>query len=247
MVEQYLTLTQRSAPNAAITDHNKISFASSYLSDNAAIWWYHLVNCQSTTSTWPAFKKALFTECVPSDHTRRARDRLRELKQTGSVEKYLSEYRNITLMINDVSEGEKVDRFVDGLKYNVRVELLEMNCVSFEESARIALNVDSAIWGARRGTTGNRSYGDASYSTVPTRMEVGNVNSSSKSGARGPRKKDPEKGACYRCKKMGCRPWKSNPLRVNNVNQSQTEDDSQVHLSDSENEQIPLPQISIGP
>lgn len=236
MIEQYLNLTQLSAPNIVINDHNRISFASSYLKENAAVWWYHLVNLQSTPTTWDSFKEALLAEFIPVDHTRRARDKLRKLKQTSSVERYLSEYRNITLMINDMSEGEKVDRFVDGLKYKVRVELLKLNCSSFEECARVALNVDSAIWGARRGQFGNGTLYDDGQPSRVTPMEIGNVNSSSQSRTLR-NKKGADKGACYRCNKPGCRPWKCNPLKVNNVSQEpQTTGDSQVYLSDSENE-----------
>lgn len=50
-VEQYLSLSQLSSPNLVITDHNKISFASSYLKNDAAIWWYHKVNSVNTPST----------------------------------------------------------------------------------------------------------------------------------------------------------------------------------------------------
>lgn len=57
---------------------------------------------------------------VPADHTQRAHDERRTLRQSSSVEKYLSEYRNVDLMIGDMSEGEQLDLLVDGLKYNVK-------------------------------------------------------------------------------------------------------------------------------
>lgn len=144
-VEQYLNLAQLSSPNVVINDHNKIALSSSYLKDNDSAWWYHLVKSPNTPSTWESFKSSLILKLVPADHTRRARDKFRKIKQLGSVEKYLSEFRNVILMIGDINEAEKVDRFVDGLKFNVRVEVLKTNSNSFEECARIALNVDSAI------------------------------------------------------------------------------------------------------
>lgn len=237
-VEQYLSLIQLSSSSIFITDQNKISFASSYLTGNAAIWWYQLVNASNIPSTWDEFRAVLMTEFIPADHKRRARDKLRRLKQTSSVEKYLSEYPNSTLQIGDMNEGEKVDRFVEGLKFNVRVEVLKTNSNSFEECARIALNVDSAIWRAKGGPS--IFHHNSFDKRGPTAMEIGNINGVPPSKAqREQRKKDLEDGACFRCHKAGCRPWKCRERRVNNIDiqsgDSEKEKDT-VYLSDSENE-----------
>ena len=186
-----------------------------------------------------AFKLLLTTEFIPADHTRRARDKLRKLKQVGSVDKYLSEFRNIVLMIADMHEGEKLDKFVEGLKYNVRVEVLKSGCNQFEECARMALNVDSAIWGARRTLepfTPTRQNAGSTH----TPMEIGNVNGSGSSQPqREQRRKDLMTGSCFKCHKKGCRPWRCDSLRVNHVsmrNNDPVPEESRVVLSDSENE-----------
>lgn len=144
-IERYLSLTQLASPTAAISDHNRISFASSYLKGNAAVLWFNMVNNSRIPTSWDEFKTMIIGEFVPADHTQRARDKLRKLRQISSVEKYLSEYRNIVLMISDINEGEKLDRFIDGLRYNVKVEVMKSRCHSFEEVARISLQVDNAI------------------------------------------------------------------------------------------------------
>lgn len=69
---------------------------------------------------------------------RRARDKLRRQKQTTSVSKYLSEFGNITLAISEVNEGKRVDWFVDGLKYRIRVGVPKTLVEFFEEAFRIA-------------------------------------------------------------------------------------------------------------
>lgn len=230
-VEQYLSLIQLGSPDALISDHNQISFASSYLKGNAAVWWFNLINSNSSPTTWALFRESIVNEFVPADHARRARDKLRKIKQTGSVEKYLAEYRNIVLTINDMNDGEKMDRFVEGLKYSVKVEVLKSGCNSFEDCARIALNIDSAIWGAKRNSfyVASTPHRDG---VVP--MEIGNLNGAISSKAqREQRRKDLIKGACFKCHKEGCRPWKCNPTEINNVQTGSTEG---VILSDSENE-----------
>lgn len=88
----------------------------------------------------------VMTEFVPEDHVRRARDRLRRLKQTTSVPKYISEFRNCIITINDMSAGERFDRFLQGLKPDVHLGVLKTQASEFEEVARIALLVDSALW-----------------------------------------------------------------------------------------------------
>lgn len=240
-IEQYLSLTRISVPTISITDHNKIAIASSYLKGNAAIWLYNKVNSSNIPATWEAFKNAISTEFIPADHTQRAREKFKRLKQVSSVEKYLSEYRNFILMIGNTNEGEKLDRFIDGLKYQVKVEVLKANCESFEDCARVALNIDSAIWRAKRGPNGfyNNSQ---DYGNTPVPMEIGNVNagpSKSHQEQQQQRKRDLSRGVCFKCHKVGCRPWKCNPTKVKNVTASANNDEPEEGpniFSDSENE-----------
>lgn len=108
------------------------------------------MNSANTANTWDEFKHELTSKFVPVDNAHRARDKLRRLKQKTLVEKFLYEFRNTILLIDSMSEGKKIDRFVDGLKFEVKVEVLKAGPGSFEESARIVLNVDGAIWRARK-------------------------------------------------------------------------------------------------
>eukprot|EP00171_Calliarthron_tuberculosum_P008045 IDg8045t1 len=52
----------------------------------------------------------------------RSREKLRKLKQVKSASQYLSQFRNLMLAIPDVAEGERLCKFVDGLKRKVRIE-----------------------------------------------------------------------------------------------------------------------------
>lgn len=46
-----------------------------------------------------------------------------------------------------------MDRFVEGLKYNVKLEVMKSTCNYFEDSVCIELYVDRVIWKARQGKT----------------------------------------------------------------------------------------------
>lgn len=239
-VEQYLNLSQLSSQNVVVSDHNRIAFASSYLKKNAAVWWFNKVNSPESPTTWDSFKNALTAEFIPEDHCRRARNCLRKIRQTSSVEKYLAEFRNVVLMISDMNESEKVDRFLNGLKYQVKVEVMKNGVNSFEECARMAVNVDSAIWGARMSQNGfNTNHSTDRDGT--TLMDIGNINSRNSSNAsRGRRtRNDKQKGAWFKCHKAGYRPWKCDPSRINNLNISDENRDKEgqsVPSPDSEKE-----------
>lgn len=193
-------------------------------------------------TTWDLFKAVVVKEFVPDDHVRRARDKLRKLKQTSSVSKYLSEFRNVVLTVPDVTDGEKWDKFCAGLKYEIRLEVMQSSVTNFEEAAQIALRVDSALWSASNFPD-NKPAGSSS-GDAPTPMEIGNMERSPLGAPRQPmtpqRLRDLRSNACFTCHKVGCRPWKHKKNAViSNVevgdDESREGDDSARDISDSEN------------
>lgn len=184
-----------------MTDATRISYASTFLSRIDAVWWYTIVNTNQVPTTWDSFKAAVVDEFVPEDHVSRARDMLRKLKQVTSVSKYLSDFRNIALTIPEITDGEKWDKFCSGLKYEVRLVVLKSAVTTFEDAAKIALRVDSAIWGNKM-----QGSGSASSAETPTPMEIGNLER--RRGSDTQRQEDMRNNACFKCHKAGCRPWK---------------------------------------
>ena len=49
---------------------------------------------------------------------------------------------------DNMSEGEKVDRFSQGLNPNIKLEVMKAGAQTMNDASRIALNVDSALFGA---------------------------------------------------------------------------------------------------
>ena len=74
-----------------------------------------MVQSGLSPNTWQQFCESINRQFVPSDYVCRARDRFRRLKETGSVCKYLSEFRNITFTLPGVTEGGKLDTFAQSL------------------------------------------------------------------------------------------------------------------------------------
>lgn len=234
-IEQYLSLVQLSHPTVPLTESNRILYASTFLTGTAAVWRYTLVQANTVPETWPQFKAKVIAEFVPDDHVRRARDRLRKLHQTSSVSKYLSEFRNIIFTIPGMNDGEMWDKFCSGLKYEVRLEVMKSTVTSFEEAAKIALPVDSAIWGVSSQVGG--SGGDAAGAAqAPTPMEIGNFEDRGRSRKmEGQRLKDYRNNAYFTYHKVGCRPWKHQKGAAANNFEVAGEDDSEEHKNDSEN------------
>ena len=144
-IEQYLELIQVSHSYTSLSDHDKIMLATTFLKGTASVWWNTIMQAGKTTANWIDFGRMLKEEFIPEDHVRRSRDRLRRLKQVSSVSKYLSDFRNVIVTIPDITEKEKLDKFMEGLKFNVKVEVLKSSANSFEEAAQVTLRVDSAI------------------------------------------------------------------------------------------------------
>lgn len=202
-----------------LTVETKISFAATFFSGTAAAWWYTLVGAGTVPTTWDDFEKVIIEEFVPFDSTQRSRDRLRRLVQRTSVTSYLAEFRNIVLTIPGMSEGDKVDRFCQGLKPNIRLEVLKAGAQTMQEASKIALNVDSALFGAGMF---NFQYGGRFTGSQYTPMEIGNVEH---------RNNDRRNNACFTCHKVGCRPWKCGKGRRSYEDRKQGE--NRVKISNS--------------
>lgn len=96
---------------------NPIMFASSFLSGTAAVSWYSIVQTIQEPTTWATIMDAVVKEIVSDDHTSRSRDKLRNPRQTTSVSKFLSGFRNLVLSIPNMGDVEKWDKFCLGFKY----------------------------------------------------------------------------------------------------------------------------------
>lgn len=201
-IQQDLSLAALSNPSVKLTDENRIMFASSFLTSTATSWWYTVVQSGHTPSTWEDFRTLVLNAFVPTDHIRRARDKLRGLRQTHSVSKYLAEFRNCILTISDISEGELLDRYVQGLKPDVKLEVLKTQVSGFEEATKVSLRVDSALWSSSSKST----FGSTVEKHDP--MEIGNVQKQSSEGPRRQRALDLKNNACVVCHTKNCRPWK---------------------------------------
>ena len=91
------------------------------------MWWrtkYNdLQHGRCIIATWDDLKREIKTQFFPENVAYLARRQLRELKQTGTVRKYVKKFSGLMLDIKDMSEENKLFYFLKGLKPWARIEL----------------------------------------------------------------------------------------------------------------------------
>lgn len=131
-----------------------VDLASTYLGGVANTWfqtWYPLavegikvVKADASHVPWEVFVHNLKQAFQPPNHHQHLRDRWFHLKQTGSVAEYVHEFRALKLQLAP-SEDEALDKFVRGLKFNTKCELMIHNPSSIEEAIHMADRYDLAF------------------------------------------------------------------------------------------------------
>ncbi len=150
-----------------------------------------------------------------------ARDRLASLTQQRSVQDYVSQFRTLCFQIPGISEGEKMDRFIRGLKPQVQREVEIRDPQTFDEAVRMAERIDAVEFRMRQRyiPTTQRTFPPKTtafagpvraipatfpsvpITTGPTPMELGAVRLAPLTPAE--RERLRKIGGCFRCRKVG--------------------------------------------
>lgn len=133
----------------------RVDFAASFLRHAAATWWRaHIEGVKKgrfpKCSDWTEFSNSLKLQFKPVNFQKIARDKLFNLRQTKSVVHYIYEFHALCLDIDDISDGEKLDKFKRGLKWDVQQEVELKDPKSLDEAMQIAQRIDSIQWTCRQ-------------------------------------------------------------------------------------------------
>ena len=161
------------------TDPRCVPFAVSMLRLDGSVWWdSYQVMAQMDESlvitVWPEFKDAIRAAFQPANINQDARDRLAILHQTKSVLNYTAEFNKLCIRIDDISESEKLDRYIRGLKPSVRKEVKIKDPLRLVEAVRIAQTIDNIEWSERK-TFSSSYYPNRANYNGPAPMEVNNI------------------------------------------------------------------------
>ncbi|EIE82979.1 hypothetical protein RO3G_07684 [Rhizopus delemar RA 99-880] len=121
-----------------------IPYAVTLMRDRAQKWWNRLTEKNEQSTTWERFKLDIEYAFKPSYSQQAARDRLANVKQSSSVIEYVDAFQDILLDLPNISDDESLDRFVRGLKNNVRTHVLTKEPRTLEEASKFAIAFESA-------------------------------------------------------------------------------------------------------
>ena len=99
-----------------MTETYVINFDTLHFDDEAHEWWYHgLVTLgHNTITSYNDFTHRLMEQFEKRDPEIHYRE-LAKLKQTGSVEVFVSEFQRVAVMVTDVSRSRLVKLFIEAL------------------------------------------------------------------------------------------------------------------------------------
>ncbi|CAN6705190.1 unnamed protein product [Malus baccata var. baccata] len=108
-------------------DKSKISTATMFLADNALMWWrrrsMEIEQGTFSLTTWDEFKKDLMLHFYPQNAKYEAKEKLRWLKQTGSVKDYVNTFVSLLFEVPNMLEEDKLMYFMSGLQNWAKLEL----------------------------------------------------------------------------------------------------------------------------
>ena len=132
---------------ATIPATGHVAYAASLLRGNAALWWREACEAQHRPATWDDFCRVIREQFRPEDYGRRGRDELATMWQytRESVADFVYRFRATCLRVPDLSEVEKLDRFVRALVQEVRLQVELRGPNNFHEAAMFAERTDAVI------------------------------------------------------------------------------------------------------
>ncbi|CAN6708067.1 unnamed protein product [Malus baccata var. baccata] len=108
-------------------DESKISTATMFLADNALMWWrrrsMEIEQGTFSLTTWDEFKKDLMLHFYPQNAKYEAKEKLRWLKQTGSVKDYVNTFVSLLFEVPNMLEEDNLMYFMSGLQNWAKLEL----------------------------------------------------------------------------------------------------------------------------
>lgn len=150
-LEQYFS-------TVGVDDSSRPQYAVNLLRGCAATW-MRSITPNGALPSWTSLREGLIKTFAPISEEQNARDRLSSLKQRQSVSQYASTFRQILLLLPDMSVSDRIDRFARGLKLPIAREIYLRAPTTLEEAIRIADRYDSVSWKLRPRGQPNFSQG----------------------------------------------------------------------------------------
>jgi hypothetical protein len=144
-------------------DAAKVRHAAMFLKGRAAEWWDAEDKSTGVESSWDQFVERLRERYRPMQAAVVARERLRRLKQTGTVSAYADVFQKELTPIKDMSASDQIFNFVSGLSsVAVANKVREKEPKSLHEAMDIAVRAEVFLAAGRFGQGHGGQYGGRS-------------------------------------------------------------------------------------
>lgn len=90
-------------------------FSISFITGRALQWHRQLKKSEDPPTEWQVFKNLISNKFRPDNADLLARDRLVATKQTTTIESYVESFTDVCILLENLTEDEKCDRFMRGL------------------------------------------------------------------------------------------------------------------------------------
>ncbi|KAI5343686.1 hypothetical protein L3X38_011562 [Prunus dulcis] len=123
-------------------DEPKINTATLFLTDNAIMWGrrrsMEIEQGTFTLETWDDFKKDIMLHFYPENAKYEAKEKLRWLKQTGSMKDYVATFTNMLFEVSSMTDEDKLMYFMSGLQNWAKLELQRRHVQNLSEAIAAA-------------------------------------------------------------------------------------------------------------
>ncbi len=132
----------------SITDDAiKLNIGTMNLQDRAIKWLTGLVVLDKVPKTWQQFTTDIQNMFRNANATRIARDKLDDLRQTGSVSLYNEKFLNLLIDIGDeMEQKERLHRYTKGLKQKQQIQVVTSEVKTLQEAMEVAGKIDNVLW-----------------------------------------------------------------------------------------------------
>ena len=129
----------------ALSDLQKIMAAGMFLKGQAASWYLDVRRRPHSLCTWDEFVQEIKQVFMPVNLERIARDRLASVyqREKDTLAAYTTYMHRLFLAIPNITEDEKLDRYVRGLLPFIRKETIIQDPKTFDQAVVIATKANS--------------------------------------------------------------------------------------------------------
>ncbi|OBZ81105.1 hypothetical protein A0J61_10846, partial [Choanephora cucurbitarum] len=132
VVDSWIRSVERHQAFYKWNNEQTVLFAVSFLESHADNWYRCLKAGPDQPTTLPDFKDRFLSAFRPGNAYDIARNRLDQLRHTGTIQQYVNEFRAICLLVLDLNGLEAFDRFMRGFKLGYDHLFAELRAVPTE-------------------------------------------------------------------------------------------------------------------